>query len=123
MLKGALPDSAYADVRQAVTKWSEAWAAERSPELTYWSAPNFVQIYDGRHKGREGTFTFEGILADIYLGCSDRPTTASGLRRKLGLNLKDAAIEEILGEFAQAGLMFLDGSRAMVLALPSGPRR
>jgi ribosomal peptide maturation radical SAM protein 1 len=123
ILKGALPDSTYADVRQAVTEWSEAWAAERSPELKYWSAPNFVQIYDGRHKGREGTFTFEGTLANIYLGCSDRPTTASQLRRKLGLNLNDAAIEELLGEFAQAGLMFLDGSRALALALPSGAQR
>ena len=120
VLDGALPDSAYADLRQAVTEWSEAWAADRPPELKYWSAPDFVQIYDGRRKGSEGTFTFEGTLANIYLGCSDRPITASRLRRNLGLHLKDAAVEEILAEFARAGLMFLDGSRALALALPSG---
>jgi hypothetical protein len=122
-LDGALPDSAYTDLRQTVEQWSEAWSAESLPELKYWSAPDFVQIYDGRHKGREGTYTFEGPLANIYLGCTDRPITASRLRRKLGLRLASSAIEDILAEFAREGLVFLDGSRALALALPSGPRR
>ncbi len=123
VLDGALPDSAYADLRQAVQEWSGAWAAGSPPELKYWSAPDFVQIYDGRHKGREGTYTFEGPLANIYLGCTDRPISAARLRRKLGLRLADSAIQKIFDEFAGEGLMFLDGSRALALALPSGPQR
>ncbi len=118
-LAGALPEAAYDGLRQAAAAWSTAWDADQPPVLTYWSAPGFVQLYDGRHPGREGTYTFEGTLADIYLACSDRPTTAPAVRAKLGLDLPPAAIEEIFAEFHTRGLMFLDGPLALSLALPA----
>jgi ribosomal peptide maturation radical SAM protein 1 len=116
---GALPDSAYDGLQRAVAAWSEAWKSDQPPVLTYWSAPGFLQIYDGRHPGSEGTYTFTGELADIYLACSDRPTTAAAVRDKLHLDLPVSAIEEAFGEFQQRGLMFLDGSLAVALALPA----
>jgi hypothetical protein len=70
-------------VRQAVEAWIAAWQADRPPELTYWPTPGYLQIYDGRHPGAEGTYAFEGFLAEIYLACSDRPTTAAAVRDKL----------------------------------------
>jgi ribosomal peptide maturation radical SAM protein 1 len=118
-LEDALPDSAYEGVRMAVAEWSQAWKADEPPVLTHWSAPDFVQIYDGRREGQEGTYTFHGTLANIYLACSDRPTTASAVRERLRLDMPVEAVQEVFGEFQQRGLMFLDGSLALALALPA----
>jgi ribosomal peptide maturation radical SAM protein 1 len=116
---GGLPDSAYAGVRRAAADWSDAWQAGPPPVLTYWSAPHFVQIYDGRQPGEGGTYTFEGTLADLYLACSDRPVTAAAVRRELGLHLPPEAVHEVFTEFQRRGLMFLDEQLALTLALPA----
>ena len=116
--EGCLPDSAYAGVRRAAAGWSEAWQAGEPPALTYWSAPHFVQIYDERLPGHEGTYTFEDTLADLYLACAHRPTTATAVRRKLDLPLPVEGVQEMFGEFQRRGLMFLDGQFALALALP-----
>jgi hypothetical protein len=55
--------------------------------------------------------------------CSDRPRTAAGVRDELGLGLPGEAIDEIFLEFGRRGLMFLDGSLAVALALPAVPAR
>ena len=116
--EGCLPDSAYAGVRRAAAGWSEAWQAGEPPALTYWSAPHFVQIYDERLPGHEGTYTFEDTLADLYLACAHRPTTATAVRRKLDLPLPVEGVQEMFGEFQRRGLMSLDGQFALALALP-----
>jgi ribosomal peptide maturation radical SAM protein 1 len=118
-LDGGLPDSAYEDVRRAAADWSSAWQADTPPVLQYWSAPHFIQIYDERRKGEGGTYTFEDTLADLYLACNNRPTTAIAVRRELGLRLPVEAIQEVFEEFQQRGLMFLDGQLALALAIPS----
>lgn len=118
-LDGGLPDSAYADVSRAADDWSSAWRAGTPPVLKYWSAPHFVQIYDERKPGQGGTYTFEDTLADLYLSCSNRPTTAAAVRRKLGLGLPVEAVHEVFEEFQKRGLMFLDGQFALALALPA----
>jgi hypothetical protein len=106
-------------VRRAVTAWSDAWQVDKPPTLTYWSAPHFVQVSDRRQQGQDGTYTFEDTLADLYLACSDRPTTAAAVLRKLGLRLPVEAVQEIFEEFEQRGLMFLDGQFGLALALPA----
>jgi ribosomal peptide maturation radical SAM protein 1 len=113
-----LPDSAYTDVRRAAADWSEAWRASEPPALTYWSAPHFVQIDDQRRRGQGGTYSFEDTLADLFLACTHRPTTATAVRRKLDLPLPAEGIQEIFQEFQQRGLVFLDGQFALALALP-----
>ncbi len=118
-LADTLPDSAYAGLSQAVEAWSAAWEAGKPPVLKYWSAPDYLQIYDGRHPGAEGTYTFEGALADIYLACSDRPITASAVRDRLGPGVPVETVQEAFDEFARRGLMFLDGSLALALAIPA----
>jgi hypothetical protein len=117
-LADGLPDTAYAGVQEAVAEWSQAWS-EKVPGLTYWSAPDFVQIYDSRHDGGEGTYTFEGALAQIYQAVSDRAMSAAAVRRRLGLSLPVEAVDEVFQEFASHGLMFLDGSLALALAIPA----
>lgn len=118
-MDGALPDSVYAGVRCAADDWSRAWLAGGPPTLTYWSAPGLVQISDQRRPERAGTHTFRDTLADIYLACSDRPITATAVRRELGLELPVEAIQEVFTEFGERGLMFLDGQFALALALPA----
>jgi hypothetical protein len=113
-----LPDSAYTNVRSAAADWSKAWQAGEPPALTYWSGPHFVQIDDQRRQGRDGTYDFEDMLADLFLACTHRPTTATAVRRKLDLPLPAEGIQEIFQEFQRRGLMFLDGQFALALALP-----
>lgn len=122
-LTDALPASAYAALDKAVGDWSAAWAGGESPVLTYQSAPGLVRIVDGRHCGSEGAYTFRGTLADIYLACVDRPTTAEAVRRRLGLTSAAEDIEHVFTEFQERGLMFLDGNLALSLALPATPGR
>ncbi len=120
-MAGALPDSAYADLRSAVIAWQDRWAADQPPVLRFWSAPGFVQIHDGRWPDREGTYTFEGVLADIYLAACDRPRTAAAIQRELGSPVPAELVQEALDEFGRRGLMFLDEDLAVALALPAGP--
>ncbi|GAA3593952.1 RiPP maturation radical SAM C-methyltransferase [Kribbella ginsengisoli] len=116
-LPGALPDSAYDELRKSVDEWKTAWTGDRLPTLRYWSSPGQVEIYDSRRPGREGTYTFQKALADIYLACSDRPTTASAVGRSLELPVE--AVREALAGFAERGLMFLDEDLAVALAVPA----
>jgi ribosomal peptide maturation radical SAM protein 1 len=122
-LDDALPDSAYAGLLRAVDGWADAWRADKPPVLKYWSAPHFVQIYDGRREGQEGTYTFEGVLADLYLACSDRPITAPAVRERVDPELPVEAVREMFGEFQRRGLVFLDGPLAVALALPAVGQR
>jgi ribosomal peptide maturation radical SAM protein 1 len=118
-LDGALSDSAFAGLRQVTADWSSAWQVSKPPVLKYWSAPHFIQVYDERRPGQGGTYTFEGTLADLYLACTNRPTTAAAVRRVLGLQLPAAAIQELFGAFQERGLMFVDGQFVLALALPA----
>ena len=118
-LDGGLPDSTYADVRRAVGDWSAAWLDGSPPALKYWSAPHFIQIYDERQRGQEGSYLLEDTLADLYLACINRPTTAAAVRRSLGLRMPEEGIQEVFEEFGRLGLMFLDGQFVLALAVPA----
>ena len=122
-LSDPLPDEAYAGLLAALADWQAAWERPDPPTLTYFSAPGFLQIYDGRHAGAEGTYTFEGDLAEIYLTCVDRPISAAAVRERLGGRLPLPVVQEAFAGFAERGLMFLDGSAALALALPAGATR
>ena len=122
-LADRLPDDAYDDLRDRVTAWRDAWQRDRKPELTYSSAPHFLEIYDGRRPGREGTYTFHGDAADVYVACSNRPISATAVHDRLGRRFPVVAVEEMLTEFARLGLMIRDGSMALALALPTSTGR
>jgi ribosomal peptide maturation radical SAM protein 1 len=122
-LDGGLPDSTYTPLRLAVDDWAGAWQDASPPTLKYWSAPRFVQIYDERQQGKEGTYTLENTLADLYLACVNRPTTAAAVRRSLNLRLPAEGIQEVFEEFQRQGLMFLDGQFVLALAVPAITRQ
>ncbi|WP_433305977.1 RiPP maturation radical SAM C-methyltransferase [Actinoplanes sp. CA-030573] len=117
-LAEALPDEAYAPLGLAVAGWQRAWQ-DRRPLLVFWSAPGYLQIYDGRWPGRKGTYTFEGTAADVYAACSDRPIRASVVRERLGLREPAGVVERMIDRFRGLGLMFVDGEAALALALPA----
>jgi ribosomal peptide maturation radical SAM protein 1 len=119
----ALPDTAYAPLRTAVAKWSQAWEADVPPTLVYRSSPGLLQIYDVRQPDNAGTYTFHDTLADIYLACAERPTNARVVRDRLGHDLPTRAIEDAFEQFQERGLMFLDANSALSLALPATPGR
>jgi ribosomal peptide maturation radical SAM protein 1 len=116
---GGLPDSAYVDVHRAADEWFRTWQDGSRPVLKYWSAPGFVQIYDERQRGQGGSYTLEDTLADLYLACIDRPTTAAAVRASLGLDLPAEGIQELFEEFQRLGLMFLDEQLVLALAVPA----
>jgi ribosomal peptide maturation radical SAM protein 1 len=114
-----LPPEVYADLSLAVGSWITRWEQPSPPVLRYRSVPGLVEIYDGRYPGREGTYTFEGALAEIYLACSDRPMKASAVQERLSAPMPVEGVAEAFAEFGRRGLMFLDGSLAVSLALPA----
>ncbi len=116
---GALPESTYEPLRRALAAWTDAWRSKPQPALTYWSAPGFLRIHDGRYPERAGTYTFEGTLADIYLACTDRPATAAAVRDRLRPGQPVGFVEEVFDEFQRRGLMFRDDKLAVALALPA----
>lgn len=118
-----LPPEVYAPLKDAVSAWSAAWEAKQPPVLVYRCAPGFLQIYDGRHPETHGTYTFHDTLADVYLACVDRPRTARAVHRELGLTMPVSAVEKAFQGFEDRGLMFLDGTLALSLALPATPGR
>ncbi|OLF14753.1 RiPP maturation radical SAM C-methyltransferase [Actinophytocola xanthii] len=113
-----LPDRVYDQLAHAAAQWMEAEPAN----LTYRSAPGLLQIEDTR-PGRAGVYRFEDTIADIYVACSERPLSARAVRDKLRLTTEEPTIQAVFDEFAQRGLMFLDGRRALALALPAVPGR
>lgn len=120
---GALPDSAYDGLRDAVDGWHAQWRQARPPTLTYRYVPGYLRIDDARHAGRDGTYTFEGAAADVYVACADRPTSAAAIARRAAPALDPVAVEEILEDFHRCGLMYRDGRREVALALPAAPAR
>ncbi|WP_284741457.1 RiPP maturation radical SAM C-methyltransferase [Amycolatopsis sp. RTGN1] len=118
-----LPPEVYAPLKDAVSAWSAAWEAKQPPVLVYRCAPGFLQIYDGRHSETHGTYTFHDTLADVYLACVDRPRTARAVHRELGLTVPVSAVEKAFRSFGDRGLMFLDDTLALSLALPATPGR
>jgi ribosomal peptide maturation radical SAM protein 1 len=118
-LQECLPTDTYVELGRKVEEWSDAWSRPLRPTLKYWSAPGFLQIYDGRYPGKEGTYTFGREIAEIYLSCSDRPRNASAVREKLTRDMRVEEIQDVFEEFAARGLMFLDDSVAVALALPA----
>ncbi|OLF19251.1 RiPP maturation radical SAM C-methyltransferase [Actinophytocola xanthii] len=119
----ALPAATYAPLSKAVAEWSRAWESDLPPALVYRSSPGYLEIYDVRHPGDAGVHTFRDTLAAIYLACDERPTTATAVRRRLALDVPVSAIEDAFRQFAERGLMFLDGNLALSLAIPATPGR
>ena len=118
-LEGALPDRSFKKLEEIIRDWKAMWKPDQKrPEHTFWAAPGYVQIYDARDPDHAGTYAFSDPYAAIYKACSDRASSAQAVKDRLQLSLPVEAITEIFGQFAERGLMMLDGTLALTLAVP-----
>jgi ribosomal peptide maturation radical SAM protein 1 len=122
-LENTLPAGTYDATRDRVRAWQAAWKQEPRPSLTFWSAPGFLQIEDLRSTEGAGVYTFDGPLAAIYAGCSERPQSVVQLQRHQALPYDEAEIEDAMNEFCARGLMMRDGDVFLSLALPASRGR
>jgi ribosomal peptide maturation radical SAM protein 1 len=118
-LEHRLPDEAYTEVSRSVTVWRKAWEAGEPPRLTFWAAPDLLQIEDLRNPEKPGIYNFRGTLASLYLACSDQPRSVTYLQKATMLDERDEAIELACEEFCHRGLMMRDGGQFLSLALPA----
>jgi ribosomal peptide maturation radical SAM protein 1 len=81
----SLPDAVYADTAACLERWKEAWLRPTRPSLLFRTAPDSLTIEDLRDPSSPETHTFSGHEADVYLCCSDRPTTMKHICRTLAL--------------------------------------
>ena len=120
-LEGALPDSdLHEHTSRQIEAWQAAWRESPRPRLTFWSAPDFLQIDEYRDRESPGIYTFTHRLASLYAACSDRPESASSLKQRLHLSWPESTIESLLEEhFVSHRLMMREGKLFLSLALPA----
>ena len=122
-LEGTMPDTAVEETKKAVTAWQDASQRDVKPSLTLHRAPGFIQIIDGRDPDTVGVNTFDGPLAQLYLGLMEKPLTAKMVADAVGLGYPVEEVKEALDEFVARGLMMRDGALYLSLALPASPWR
>jgi len=118
-LADGLPDETYDPLAKAAREWRQAWQDGATPRLEYRWTPGLLEVDDTRRPDRTGTHTVEGLPADIYVACADRPRTAEAIRRRLGRPADVAEVTAVLAELSRLGLVFLDEDRALALAVPA----
>jgi ribosomal peptide maturation radical SAM protein 1 len=118
-LVDGLPADEYNVLATASRGWRQAWENGRRPRLEYRWTPGLLEIDDTRRPNRPGTHTVEGLAADIYVACADRPRTAAAVDRELHPPGGVEQVRAVLAEFSGLGLMLLDEDRALALAIPA----
>jgi ribosomal peptide maturation radical SAM protein 1 len=119
----ALPRESYQALAAAVCDWIGAWRNPKPPTMTFWAAPDFLQIDDCRNPDAPGTYTFHDALAQLYVACSNGPRSAAGAREVADLDAPLDYVEEALEEFCKRGLMMRDGKQFLSLAVPENAGR
>lgn len=117
-LENTLPDSAFEGTRKALHEWQTAWQRASKPKLTVIQTPDFIRIDDDRSDDRRGSYSFEGPMARLYRAAMDRPVRAKDIIEQHGLSASEAAVEQRLDEFCDAGLMMRDRKLYLSLAIP-----
>lgn len=118
-LADGLPDETYDPLAKAAREWRQAWQDGPRPRLEYRWTPGLLEIDDTRRPDRTGTHTVEGLPADIYMACADRPRTAASVHKRLDRPVDVGEVAAVLAEFSRLGLVFLDEDRALALAVPA----
>lgn len=117
-LEDALPDDAFAETSAAIARWIGAWSLGPRPRLTLRRGGGFIEIEDARDPATPGTYTFDGMLADLYLACSDAPRSAEAVLPLVDPGGAVAEVRSCLDEFCALRLMAEDGGEYLSLAVP-----
>ena len=118
-----LSDLAYEGTTRRVGQWKDLWSRQQRPTLTYWSAPDFLQIEDLRDDSAPRLYMYQKLPATLYVACSDRPTTIAAIQSEGGLEAGSGAIEAALRTFCDLGLMIREGNQFLSLGLPATANR
>jgi ribosomal peptide maturation radical SAM protein 1 len=113
-MRGALPDSVFADVTAVLEDWRRAWREGSPPYLRCRLGPEFVEIEEGRPGRERGTFLLEGALAAVYRTCLRRPVSINVIAEASGET--GSTVEEALAAFDERGLVIREDRSALALA-------
>ena len=113
-----LQDEAYEPLRRAVEDWQAAWApGELPPLLAFRRGAGRLTVTDTR-PGFDRVTTWGETEARVYEAITPTARTAAAVRRDLG---DGVPAEEILADFAAAGLALEEDGQYLGLALPANP--
>jgi hypothetical protein len=116
-----VPDKTYAAVATGVEDWRRRWACEIRPRFTMWRTPDVVHLEDTRDAANPRTHVFEGPSARLVGSC-ESPLTARQAAHALGLQRDTTEVEDALRALADRGVLFRDGPRYVLLAVPAEAR-
>jgi hypothetical protein len=115
-MANTVEDHDYDEIFSLVSRWQEAWKADRQPYLRYRKSPSSILIDDGRGPAAR-VHTQWDERAVLYEYCADART-----RSDIYARFDDAEwIDDALDEFLEADLMILLDGRYLSLALPENP--
>jgi ribosomal peptide maturation radical SAM protein 1 len=118
---GRDPEAYVAPLRIAVDRWCADWHPTRS--LVYRRGPDFLSIVDRRPAMAAATADFGPLEAAIYLACEDGADAAGIVNwfASRDIKLGEAWVQGFLDELTVRQLVFVDGGKALALALPANP--
>ena len=119
----ALPDEAYIEVKEMASAWQRAWERTSGPPfLVFQRSAGRLTITDGRYGPSPRISSFGQLAALVYEACSSRANSANtvlGLvREQSESDVSLAAIEQVLAQFSELGLMLEERGRYLGLAVP-----
>ena len=90
--------------------------------LTYRKGPTFLEITDRRTtRDQRQRYLLDALEACVYLGC-DRGSRVAALAAEatalFGRQVTERAVQAILDEFTDAGLVYVEDGRYLGLAIP-----
>jgi ribosomal peptide maturation radical SAM protein 1 len=122
-------DACLEDTRTLVARWRQQHSAGTRDALDLRRIPGGILIDDRRSTRPEGTYHFEGPLAEMYLHCSDSYRNVAEVAAHLdgdddasGDAPGEDAVRWALEEFCERGLMLAENGRYLSLAVPVGDR-
>jgi ribosomal peptide maturation radical SAM protein 1 len=122
---GQLPDDDYQGVADAVKLWQLAWERPNLPFLVFQRGAGRLTVTDGRWETRPKCYYFGELEAVVYEACTLSAVSAQRLLafctegQSAGASL--AAIQQILKQFCDLGLMLEEDGQFLALALPVNP--
>lgn len=116
IMRGALPDEAFDELKRTLAWWRAAWRETPRPSLRSRSGPGFVEIAEGRPGRSQGSYLLADELASVYQVCQERPIATHVVADRTGI--PEDQVVEILESLRAHGLVMIEDGSAVTLAVP-----
>lgn len=107
----------WSSVEEACAAWKKRHRDVGGPLLQYQDGRSFLRVEDRR--SGYNLVTFDGLHREIYLACMEARRRDELVAHFAGVSERD--VDEVLGEFVDASLMYREGNRYLSLATASRP--